>query len=195
MAHDMDQFVGNMVASAVVACPIYLLLTLGMTESQSRSNDVFLGVGLARLIALCIVFVSSRIAHIFQLAMQPFFGDRDPARVANWGRLFGILLGLFNGAMLIVLQCLLTVLVERISRAVRLAKMPDATAASAPVAFTTKLRSLVELMRQTLTYDQGRETARHAELSAATNVRVYFCDPYSPWQRETCENANDLLRQ
>ncbi|RQS69210.1 IS30 family transposase [Burkholderia sp. Bp8963] len=87
------------------------------------------------------------------------------------------------------------VLVERMSRAVLLAKMPDATAASALAAFTTKLQSLVEPLRQTLTYDQGREMARHAELSAATNVRVYFCDPHSPWQRGTCENTNGLLRQ
>jgi len=87
------------------------------------------------------------------------------------------------------------VLVERMSRAVLLAKMPDATAASALAAFTTKLQSLVAPLRQTLTCDQGREMSRHAELTAATGVRVYFCDPHSPWQRGTCENTNGLLRQ
>lgn len=37
--------------------------------------------------------------------------------------------------------------------------------------------------------------ARHADLTAATNVRVYFCDPHSPCQRSTCENTHGLLRQ
>ena len=87
------------------------------------------------------------------------------------------------------------VLVERISRAVLLAKMPDATAQSALAAFTAKLQSLVVSLRQTLTCDQGREMALHAQLTSATNVRVYFCDPHSPWQRGTCENTNGLLRQ
>lgn len=87
------------------------------------------------------------------------------------------------------------VLVERVSRAVMLAKMPDASAASALQAFTDKLQSLQEPLRQSLTYDQGREMSRHAELTEATGVRVYFCDPHSPWQRGTCENTNGLLRQ
>ena len=88
----------------------------------------------------------------------------------------------------------MAVLVERMSHAVLLAKMPDAMAASALATFTTKLQSLVEPLRQTLIYDQSSEMARHAELSAATNVRVYFCDPHSLWQRGTCENINGLLQ-
>ncbi len=90
----------------------------------------------------------------------------------------------------------IAVLVERTTRLVLLAKMPDATAASALAAFTTKLRSIAEpILRQTLTYDQGKEMSRHQELTANTGVNVYFCDPHSPWQRGTCENTNGLLRQ
>jgi|TARA_R100000750_G_scaffold61317_1_gene52095 transposase, IS30 family len=89
----------------------------------------------------------------------------------------------------------IAVLVERSTRLVLLAKMPDGTAASALAAFSAKLSSIAAPMRQTLTYDQGKEMAMHAQLSQQTGVRVYFCDPHSPWQRGTCENTNGLLRQ
>jgi IS30 family transposase len=87
------------------------------------------------------------------------------------------------------------VLVERSSRLVMLAKLADATAASALEGFTAKLRSIAAPMRQTLTYDQGKEMARHEQLRANTGVKVYFCDPHSPWQRGSCENINGLIRQ
>ena len=76
-----------------------------------------------------------------------------------------------------------------------LIKLADATAASAPQGLTAKLRSIAEPMRQTLTYDQGKEMVRHAELTANTGVMVYFCDPHSPWQRASCENTNGLILQ
>lgn len=87
------------------------------------------------------------------------------------------------------------VLVERSTRLVLLVRMPDATAESALAAFTAKLNQIAAPLRQTLTYDQGREMARHQDLARNTNIRVYFCDPHSPWQRGTCENTNGLLRQ
>ena len=37
--------------------------------------------------------------------------------------------------------------------------------------------------------------AKHKSFSVDTNVKVYFCDPQSPWQRGTNENTNGLLRQ
>ena len=87
------------------------------------------------------------------------------------------------------------VLVERSTRLVLLCKMPDASAESALAAFTAKLNLIAAPMRQSLTYDQGKEMARHQELAKATNMGVYFCDPHSPWQRGSCENTNGLLRQ
>jgi IS30 family transposase len=87
------------------------------------------------------------------------------------------------------------VLVERTTRLVLLAWMPDATAESALAGFTAKLNSITEPLRLTLTYDRGKEMARHRELALNTKVQVYFCDPYKPWQRGSCENTNGLLRQ
>lgn len=87
------------------------------------------------------------------------------------------------------------VLVERSSRMILLCKMPDASAQSALAAFTYKLNAIAQPLRLSLTYDQGREMACHRELALATNMRVYFCDPHSPWQRGSCENSNGLIRQ
>lgn len=87
------------------------------------------------------------------------------------------------------------VLVKRVSRLVILVKMDDVTAASALAGFAAKLNAIPEPMRQSLTDDHGTEMARHAKLTAQTCVKVYFCDPHSPWQRGTCENTNGLLRQ
>lgn len=47
---------------------------------------------------------------------------------------------------------------------------------------------------KTLTLDNGTEFIEHQEVSKTTGVKIYFCDPYSSWQRGANENANMLLR-
>lgn len=89
-------------------------------------------------------------------------------------------------------------LVERTTRLVLLVKLPHpnpATAAHVLQAFSDKLNAIASPMRQSLTYDRGSEMAEHARLTEKTGMKVYFCDPYSPWQRGSNENTNGLLRQ
>lgn len=86
-------------------------------------------------------------------------------------------------------------LVERTSRYVILARMDGTDAEAALEGFTRKLRRVPPCVRRTLTYDQGKEMARHEELARRLRIRVYFADPHSPWQRPSNENANGLIRE
>ena len=62
-------------------------------------------------------------------------------------------------------------------------------------AIATKIITLPQQLRASLTWDQGSEMAQHVQLRIDTGIKVYFCDPHSPWQRGTNENTNGLLRQ
>lgn len=101
-----------------------------------------------------------------------------------------LIMGSGNGSAIVTL-------VERTTRFTLLGHLPDAKHDSATVrdAVVAALTVLPAHMRRTLTWDQGKEMARHAEIAAALDsTKVYFCDPHSPWQRPSNEHTNGMLR-
>ena len=86
-------------------------------------------------------------------------------------------------------------LVERGSRFVILVRVGGKDTISVVGALSEQIQRLPRTMIETLTWDRGAEMAAHKRFTIATDVKVYFCDPQSPWQRGSNENANGLLRQ
>lgn len=87
-------------------------------------------------------------------------------------------------------------LVERKSRYVSLVPLPVGYShTEVEKRFGQIFSRLPESLRRTLTYDRGPEMASHQKLTAKTKVKVFFCDPQSPWQRGSNENINGLVRQ
>lgn len=86
-------------------------------------------------------------------------------------------------------------LVERHTRFAMLIKVPSKDTASVVGVLAKHVRSLPAELRRSLTWDRGKEMADHKAFTIATDVKVYFCDPRSPWQRGSNENTNGLLRQ
>ena|SRR5215203_18069 len=87
-------------------------------------------------------------------------------------------------------------LVERSTGFVMLLHLPeDHTAATVAAAMTAAVPRIPEVLRRSLTWDQGSEMALHTAITAATGLPIYFADPHSPWQRGSNENTNGLLRQ
>jgi IS30 family transposase len=86
-------------------------------------------------------------------------------------------------------------LVERHSRFTTLIKVSSKDTAVVVAALSRYARKLPAALRRSLTWDRGLEMAQHKTFTMATDVKVYFCDPQSPWQRGSNENTNGLLRQ
>ena len=87
-------------------------------------------------------------------------------------------------------------LVERTSRYVTLIALPDGwRAEQVRPALTAAMDRLPRRLCRSLTWDHGKEMAEHARFTATTGIPVFFCDPRSPWQRASNENANELVRQ
>lgn len=86
-------------------------------------------------------------------------------------------------------------LVERHSRYVMLARLPDKKSATVIAALIKQSQKLPSELYKSLTWDRGCEMNNHKEFTIATDIQIYFCDPQSPWQRGSNENTNRLLRQ
>lgn len=86
-------------------------------------------------------------------------------------------------------------LVERHSRYVMLAKVPNRETQTVVNALIKQARKLPDELYKSLTWDRGKELADHQRFTMETKIAVYFCDPQSPWQRGSNENTNRLLRQ
>jgi IS30 family transposase len=86
-------------------------------------------------------------------------------------------------------------LVERKSGFTLLARVSDRRAATVRAAAEERLAALPDALCRTVTFDNGQEFAEHEQLSAATDIDVYFAHPYAAWERGTNEHTNGLVRQ
>jgi len=86
-------------------------------------------------------------------------------------------------------------LVERRTRYVMLVKVKGKETETVISALIKQAKKLPNELYKSLTWDRGSELSDHQRFSLATNIKVYFCDPKSPWQRGSNENTNGLLRQ
>jgi IS30 family transposase len=86
-------------------------------------------------------------------------------------------------------------LVERQTRYVMLVRVKGKDTQTVVNALINHAHKLPRELYKSLTWDRGSEMASHERFTLATDIKVYFCDPQSPWQRGSNENTNRLLRQ
>lgn len=86
-------------------------------------------------------------------------------------------------------------LAERTTRTTILVPLKNREAETVAKAFAKEVRKLPKQMKLSMTYDQGREMAKHKLFTDITGIKVYFAHPRSPWERGTNENTNGLIRQ
>ena len=93
-------------------------------------------------------------------------------------------------------QTAIGTLVERATGYAMLVHLPDGYKAEhLTPALATKIQTLPDTLRRSLTWDQGAEMRDWKQVTVAAGIDIYFCDPHAPWQRGSNENTNGLLRQ
>jgi IS30 family transposase len=93
-------------------------------------------------------------------------------------------------------QSAIGTLVERTTNFTMLVHLPDGYKPEQVAdALAAKIVTLPDVVRRTLTWDQGAEMRHWKQVSVDAGIEIYFCDPHAPWQRATNENTNGLLRQ
>ena len=92
-------------------------------------------------------------------------------------------------------QTFIATLVERHSRYVSLVKVDSKQTQEVIDKLTQHAHTIPRELYCSLTWDRGSEMKKHIAFTLATDIKVYFCDPRSPWQRGSNENTNRLLRQ
>lgn len=85
--------------------------------------------------------------------------------------------------------------VERKSRYLLIARLPDGTACQFNAAAIRQFRKIPSHWRKTLTTDNGSEFIEHQELARRLGFKTFFANPYASWERGTNENSNGLIRQ
>jgi IS30 family transposase len=128
----------------------------------------------------------NRIPDMINISERPAQAD-DRAVPGHWEG--DLILGKNNASAI-------GTLVERTTGYTMLVHLPDGyKAEQVRDALATKIQTIPDILRASLTWDQGIEMHEWKDVSVAADIDIYFCDPHAPWQRATCENTNGLLRQ
>ena len=89
----------------------------------------------------------------------------------------------------------LSVTVERKFRVTLMNKMQEKTADEKNRVLFLRMSKLQDKLRKSLTEDNGAENTKHKQITESMGMPVYFCHPYSSWEKPSVENMNGRIRR